>query len=57
MDQLASELGVKRQTVYNKIANGSLTIPTYVDGQRFCDYRDLAAYFDECRARAKLQIN
>lgn len=54
MEQLAHALGIARQTVYNKIAAGTFEIPTYVDGTRWCDYRDVSTYLDACRARAEI---
>ncbi len=55
MTQLAEAIGIARQTVSNQIAQRKFPIKTYVDGgKRWCDYRDLATYFDECRERAKL---
>jgi predicted DNA-binding transcriptional regulator AlpA len=54
MDQLAVELGVARNTVYNQVSAGTFPVATYVDGgKRWADARDVAAYFDACRARAK----
>jgi hypothetical protein len=53
--QLAEVLGLKPGTVNNRISAGTLGIPTYVDGQRYADYRDVATHFDECRERAKEQ--
>ena len=52
MEQLAKALGIAKNTIYNKLAAGTFEVPTYVDGNRFCDYRDLAAYLDSCRDRA-----
>lgn len=53
MEQLAIELGVARNTVYNQVSAGTFSVPTYTDGgKRWADARDVAAYFDACRARA-----
>ena len=53
MEQLAQVLCVSKQTLYNQISAGSCPVKTYLDGgRRFADYRDVAAHFDECRARA-----
>ena len=53
IDQLAEVLHIARNTIYNQVAAGTFAVPTYVDGaKRFADYRDVAAYLDECRARA-----
>lgn len=52
MDQLSQALGLARNTIYNQIAAGTFAVPTYLDGgKRWADYRDVAAYFDACRAR------
>ena len=56
MDQLAKALGIARNTIYNRVAKGEFTVPTYLDGgQRWADYRDVAAYLDACRGRATMQ--
>ena len=48
--QLAEVLGIKEQTVYHGISQGTLGIPTYVDKkQRWADVRDVADYFDAVR--------
>jgi DNA-directed RNA polymerase specialized sigma24 family protein len=54
MDQLADLMGVARNTLYNRISKGTLNIKTYVEGGRWCDYRDAAAYFDSCRESAAI---
>lgn len=57
VDQLAELMGLATNTLYNKIAAGKLEVPTYIDsGKRWCDFRDAAAYFDACRARAATQV-
>lgn len=54
VEQLAEVLGYSKSTMYNMMAKGDLSIPTYLDsGKRFADYRDVARHIDECRARAK----
>lgn len=54
VDQLAGVLHMARNTVYNQVANGTFSVPTYVDGgKRFADYRDVATYLDDCRQRAR----
>jgi len=54
MDQLAAELGLARNTVYNQVAAGSFPVATYVEGgKRWADARDVSSYLDACRARAK----
>ena len=54
IEQLAAVLHLARSTIYNQIAAGTFAVPTYVDGgKRFADFRDVAAYLDECRVRAK----
>ena len=55
MDQLATVLGMARNTIYNQIVAGTFPVPTYLEGKtRWADYRDVAAYFDACRARAAI---
>lgn len=57
MEQVAEVLGIARNSIYNKVAAGTFEIPTYVDGnKRFADFRDVAAYLDDCRARASVQV-
>ena len=54
MAQLADAIGLAKQTIYNQTAKGEFKVKTYVDGgQRWCDYRDLAAVLDGCRDRAE----
>ena len=54
IDQLAEVLDLEPRTIYNQVSAGSLGIPTYKDGaKRFADIRDVSAYLDECRGRAK----
>lgn len=53
--QLGEVLGISAGAVRNKIAQETLGIPTYVDGQRYADYRDVAEYIEKCRALAKEQ--
>lgn len=52
MKQLAEVLGVAVNTIYNQRASGTLAVKVYEDGQLWCDYRDAAAYLDQCRERA-----
>jgi len=53
MEQLAEVLCISKHTLYNQVSAGVFNLPTYLDGgRRFADYRDVAAYLDECRARA-----
>lgn len=50
-EQLADALGYAVNTVYNKLARGTLTVRSYLDdGKRWFDARDVAAYLDEVRA-------
>ena len=54
VDQIGEALALAPQTIYNKIAKGEFRVPTYVDGgKRYCDYRDLARYLDECREQTR----
>jgi predicted DNA-binding transcriptional regulator AlpA len=56
-DQLAEALGMAKSTLYNKMSAGTFEVPTYVaQGKRFADYRDVATYLDDCRARAATQV-
>lgn len=51
--QLADLLSMTPGAVLNRISDGDFPIPTYKDGgKRFADYRDVAAYIDNCRPRA-----
>ncbi len=53
IEQLSEAMGLAKQTIYNQVAKGAFPIVTYVDsGKRWCDYRDVAAYLDHCRAQA-----
>ena len=54
MDQLAKALGIARGTIFNQISKGTFPVVTYLDhsGSRWCDYRALALYLDECHERA-----
>lgn len=52
-DKLAQMLDITRGAVLNQISAGTFPIPTYKDGgKRYADYRDVAAYFDNCRQAA-----
>lgn len=52
-DALAEVLAISKHTVYKHISDGSLKIPTYLDGgKRYADYRDVAEYLDEIRKEA-----
>ncbi len=51
MKQVAEALGMGLGTIRNRISEGTLNLPTYLDGgSRFADARDVAAYLDSCRA-------
>ena len=53
-EELAQVLGVTPRTLENKLYRGEVPLPTYKDnGKVWADVRDVAAYLDECRARAK----
>lgn len=50
IDQLGSVLSIEPRTIYNQISANEFKVLTYKDGtRRFADYRDVAAYLDECR--------
>lgn len=52
-DELAELLKLSPGTVRNQCSAKTFPIPTYVDGgKRWADYRDVAAYFDQCREAA-----
>lgn len=54
VEQLAGELDIAPKTVLNQVSAKTFPIPTYVDqGKRWADYRDVAAYFDAERAKAR----
>lgn len=53
IQQLVEVLGMAERTIYNAISAKTFPVPTYVDGgRRWADYRDVATYLDECRAKA-----
>jgi hypothetical protein len=53
-EQLASVLGITKPAVYNQLSAGTFPIATYKDaGKTWADYRDVAAYLDTCRERAR----
>ena len=53
IEQLASVLGVAKGTIYNQISAQTFPLPTYTDhGKRWADYRDVATYLDDVRAKA-----
>lgn len=51
--QMGAVLGYKPAVVRNKLADGSLRLKVYRDGQLFCDYRDMAEYLDAMRQMAQ----
>ena len=54
VEQLAEVLGIGKSTIHNEVGAGTFAIPTYLDHRmRYADVRDVAAYLDECRERAK----
>lgn len=53
MEQLAEALCLSRATIYNRLSKGTLGIKTYQDGGRWAAVEDVAAYFEECRQRAR----
>lgn len=52
MDQLAEVLGIAVNTIYNQASAGTFKVPTYLDGRRYADYRDVAQHLDDCRQAA-----
>ena len=57
LEQVAEVLGMTAGAVRNQISAERFPVPTYLDqGRRWADARDVATYFDECRARARAGI-
>lgn len=49
---MARELEIAENTIFNKIAAGNFPVATSIDmGKRVCDVRDFAAYLDTVRPR------
>jgi hypothetical protein len=54
VEKLAEVLDLTKAAVYNQLSAGTFPIATYKEGGRtWADYRDVAAYLDVCRERAK----
>lgn len=54
LESLASILDTSAANLRRRISEGTLTIPTYVDGgKRWADTRDVADYFDTMRQTAR----
>ena len=51
--QIGEVLGYTAAVVRNKLADGSLNLKVYRDGQLFCDYRDMGEYLDAMRLKAR----
>lgn len=52
--QLADLMGIAVSTINNQTSAGTFPIPTYIEGKfRLADFRDVAAYLDDQRAKAK----
>lgn len=54
-DQIAKVLGVGASTILNKRSENKLPVKTYIDptnGKVYADYRDIAAYIDDCKQLA-----
>lgn len=53
-EALGQLLDKNKHTIQNKIAANTLGIKTYVEGgKRWADVRDVADFFDRCRAEAR----
>lgn len=53
LEEVAAELGLAKNTLYNLIAAGEFPVPTYVDGKRrYADVRDVGEYLDRKREEA-----
>lgn len=54
LEALASILDTSAANLRRRISEGTMTIPTYVDGgKRWADTRDVADYFDTMRQTAR----
>ena len=53
--QIGEVLGLSAGAVRNRINAGTIELRTYVDGQRYADYQDVADYLELCRSRASAQ--
>lgn len=54
LERLAAILDTTAPNLRRKISDGSMEIPTYVDGgKRWADIRDVAEYLDARRAEAR----
>lgn len=52
--ELAEVLGMAEKSLRNRLSEGKITLPMYIDhGVKCADYRDVAEYLDQCRGRAK----
>jgi hypothetical protein len=57
LDRLATILETTPANLRRKVSEGTLDIPTYMDGgKRWADIRDVAAYFDQRRASASPRV-
>ena len=53
VSEVAAELGIAVNTIYNRRAQGDFGVPTYEDGGKvFADVRDLGDYLDRLREEA-----
>ena len=53
-EDLAQVIGITPRTLEKKVYQATLGVTTYKDnGKLWADARDVAAYLDECRRRAK----
>lgn len=54
LEEVAAELGLARNTLYNLIGSGEFPVPTYLaNGRRYADVRDVGEYLDQCRDEAR----
>lgn len=57
LDRLAVILETTPANLRRKVSDGTLGIPTYLDGgKRWADIRDVALYFDQQRANASPRV-
>lgn len=53
LEEVAAELGLAKNTLYNLIAAEDFPVPTYLDGKRrYADVRDVGEYLDRMREAA-----
>jgi len=57
ISEVAQVLGVAEKTLRNRLSLNKVALRMYEDqGLKCADYRDVADYLDDCRARATSQV-